>query len=88
LTVNNTWILQQGDQGVTATFKACYLQPVILDTLFQNLMVKTKPPVQKPWNKYNMKTTDKIWPEKSLKNASSMWTVHSLTNFDKAIIGI
>jgi len=29
LNANNTWILQQGDQGVTATFKACYLQPII-----------------------------------------------------------
>jgi hypothetical protein len=65
LTANNTWILQHGDQGVAATFKACYSQS--LDTLFQNLMVKTKPPVQKPWSKYNMKTIDNIWPEKSLK---------------------
>jgi hypothetical protein len=30
-------------------------------------MVKTKPPVQKPWSKYNMKTIDNIWPEISLK---------------------
>jgi len=43
-----------------------------LDTLFQNLMLKTKPPVQKPWNKYNMKTIDNIWPENRSKNTSSM----------------